>query len=99
MKIKQRVHHILEMSDGKRGLSFYFDVFIITLISLNVFAVILSTVEWIYETYGGFLDTFELFSVIIFTIEYVGRVWAITEDHRFPMPPKDDCVISLPLWR
>ncbi|MCU7844679.1 MAG: ion transporter [Candidatus Thiodiazotropha sp. (ex Monitilora ramsayi)] len=52
--------------------------FLVGLITLNVLAVILDSVEGIYRAYKPWFDTFEVFSVAVFTIEYVLRLWACT---------------------
>lgn len=49
------------------------------LIIANVIAVMLETVNPLYEAYGREFYTFEVISVAIFTIEYAGRLWAATE--------------------
>ena len=46
------------------------------LILLNVTAVCLESVKDIGETYKDTFYTFEIFSVIIFSIEYLLRVWS-----------------------
>jgi len=46
------------------------------LIILNVFAVILDTVKAVSEKYDYFLDLFEVFSIFIFTVEYILRLWS-----------------------
>ena len=54
----------------------WFNQFIIVLIFLNVIAFILGTFDPIATEYGAFLNTFEVVSVIIFTLEYGLRVWS-----------------------
>lgn len=49
----------------------------------NVIAVILETVEDLSSHYALFFKSFEVFSVFIFTIEYLFRLWACTADDRF----------------
>ena len=66
---------------GKLGL--WTDWFIIGLIALNVLAVMVETVEWVEAAYGAELFWFEVFSVSIFTIEYVGRVWSAIDDPEY----------------
>ncbi|MGB3466689.1 MAG: ion transporter [Cyclobacteriaceae bacterium] len=68
-------------------LSRIFDIFIMTLIILNVAAVILETVDSIADEYHRFFVLFELFSVIIFTFEYFLRLWACTglEEYSHPV--------------
>ncbi len=57
-------------------LGYWVDWFIMILIAANVTAVILETVDSLALAYGTFFYYFELFSVVVFTIEYAGRVWA-----------------------
>jgi|GEM_PF-599569 len=47
------------------------------LIVCNVFALILQSYEPIFLKFHTFFSWFEVFSVLIFTLEYVDRVWAI----------------------
>ncbi len=49
--------------------------FIYTLIVVNVFVLILESFEEISVPYGHWLHLFDLISIIIFTIEYVLRLW------------------------
>ncbi len=56
------------------------------LITANVAAVILETVDTIAAAYGPFFHYFELFSVAIFTVEYLGRVWAAVDDPAYEGP-------------
>lgn len=55
------------------------DIFLILLISLNVTAVIFESMPDVYAAYRTYFDAFEIFSVIVFTIEYFLRVWSIVE--------------------
>jgi len=56
------------------------------LILLNVVAVILGTVSSIESLYGGVLWGFEIFSIVIFTAEYLIRIWSCVEETRFAHP-------------
>lgn len=66
---------------GKVGI--WADWFIIGLIAINVIAVMLETVDWIHEAYGAELYWFEVISVAVFTVEYVGRVWSAVDDPEY----------------
>ncbi len=55
------------------------DSFLITLIVLNVVAVILESVPSIEARFGGWFLWFERFSVLIFTVEYLARIWSSIE--------------------
>jgi voltage-gated potassium channel len=73
--MKERIHKILSVSKNRGDLSWYVDIFIIVLISLNVAAIIAESVESVRQTYGILFYWFEIFSVLIFTVEYILRVW------------------------
>lgn len=62
--------------------------FIIILIILNVTAVMLETVPSFHDSRGEqqFFHYFDLFSVIIFTIEYVLRVWSSNHEEKYKHP-------------
>jgi len=52
------------------------NIFILTLIFLNVVAVVIGTVKLVEGRYETILYRFELFSVAVFSIEYLARVWS-----------------------
>ena len=56
------------------------DFALIALISLNVVAVILESVPSLAAEYGGFFSRFETLSVVVFSVEYVLRVWSAIDD-------------------
>ncbi|MDQ2859568.1 MAG: cyclic nucleotide-gated ion channel/potassium channel family protein [Pseudomonadota bacterium] len=80
--LRQRVHVTLEEGQAEGGLSHVVEYFLIVLIITNVVAIILETVPKLYARYHGFFSTFELFTVIVFAIEYALRVWSSPEDPR-----------------
>ena len=59
---------------------------LIALIALNVVALVLGTEADIAARYGPWLDTFEWFSVLLFTAEYLARLWAAVEQPRHRRP-------------
>lgn len=84
--IKQRVFSILEGKSENDPSSRRFNIFITTLIFLNVLAVILETVEDIKRQFSSFFNVFEAISVIIFTIEYTLRLWSCVSDPKYERP-------------
>ncbi len=62
--------------------------FIVGLILLNGLAVIFESNQVIHNSYRELFHAFELFSVIIFTIEYLSRVWTSTEIGLYEGLPK-----------
>ncbi len=85
-RFKRRVFEIIEVASPGDQPSRIFDIFIMTLISLNVAAAILETVESISTQHARFFRNFEIFSVAIFTAEYLLRIWSCTVDARFMNP-------------
>ncbi|WP_417517709.1 cyclic nucleotide-gated ion channel [Minwuia sp.] len=79
VSIRRRVFEIVEESTPGDTASAVFDYFLITLISLNIAAVVLETVPSIRAAYGAELFIFEVVSVVIFTIEYAARLWEAPE--------------------
>ena len=80
--IRRRTHQILEGTREGDLVNRVFEIFMIVLIAGNVLAVILETVPSLGTAYGGLFFVFEVFSVAVFSIEYVLRVWAVIEDRR-----------------
>ena len=72
-KTIQRVYEILEGTNNDK-ITKSFQIFIITLIAVNVLVVIVETEESVLDEYGYLFTPFEVFSVIVFTVEYVGRI-------------------------
>lgn len=52
------------------------NLFLILLISLNIVAIILESVDTVYRQYQRAFWYFEVFSVAIFSVEYLARVWS-----------------------
>ena len=80
MTLRNKIFLFLEISTPEDRASYWFDMFMVVLILSNVAAIILETVDVISEAAGSFFYLFELFSVIIFTTEYILRVWSSVED-------------------
>jgi len=85
-KIKRRTHEILEVASPSDKSSRIFDIFIITLIFLNVVAVVLETVQSLSVLHRDFFRSFEIFSVIIFTVEYILRLWSCSINPKYRNP-------------
>ena len=77
--LRARIYEVIESTQPGNGIGVWFDRFLIVLIVTNVIAVILETVDQISEVYSDFFFVFELFSVAIFSIEYLMRLWTIVD--------------------
>ncbi len=86
VSFRERVYQILEAASPDDKVSRAFDIFIMSLIFLNALAVILETVESFQRHYGSFFRWFEFASVVIFSIEYLLRLWSCTADPRYSHP-------------
>lgn len=76
MRLRKRMAEVLEQGYHNDRLSRIVNLLLILLISLNVVAIFLETVDPIYAQYQRSFWYFEVFSVAIFTIEYLARVWS-----------------------
>lgn len=76
---RQRVWEIVEAARPEDAASRRFDVFILSLIALNVAAVILQSVRSLDEACGTAFAVFEVFSVLVFLAEYAARLWSCVE--------------------
>ena len=85
-RLKERIHEILDKAQPGDRTSRTIDRIIMALIVLNVVVVILETVESVSTPHRRFFEWFEAFSVGVFTIEYLMRMWSCTADTRFARP-------------
>jgi len=83
VQLRTRAWSILEVACPEDKVSRYFDIFIIILIALNVLAVVLETVDSIATPLGPFFSAFEFFSVIVFSIEYLARLWSCVASKKY----------------
>ena len=82
LKIRKRIWEVLEQSNPDDKISLYSDIFLISLILLNIVAVLLETVDSIYSQYKLEFLIFERLSTLIFLIEYILRVWVCIENKK-----------------
>lgn len=88
--MRKRIFSLLDAGHSEEPLARFVDLFLISLISLNVAAVIFESMPGTYGQYAPYFDAFEIFSVSFFTIEYVLRVWSSVESKnpRYKSPIK-----------
>jgi voltage-gated potassium channel len=82
-----KVHDILEVGGDAHPVGRIVNVFLVSLIIANGIAFTAETVDSVYARWGPQLDAFNTFSVIVFSIEYVLRLWSAVEIpllHRLP---------------
>jgi voltage-gated potassium channel len=86
---QSRIWELIEVSydpDNHSPVLDWYDAGMMALILLNVLAVVIESVEEIGTRLAGFFHAFEVFSVAIFTIEYIVKLWACTADARYAHP-------------
>lgn len=82
--LKEKTYSIIEEvgdEDSRR-----FELFILSLIFLNVIALCLETVNHIAQQYHVWLQAFDVFSVAIFSGEYILRIWSCNINPKFAHP-------------
>lgn len=80
--IKQRVFELISKAENGDRASALFDWSIMALIILSILAIILDSFQSIHEKYYSSFQIFEMVTVIIFSIEYLLRIW--TADLLYP---------------
>ncbi|HMP98806.1 MAG TPA: ion transporter [Cyclobacteriaceae bacterium] len=81
--IRRTVYEYLEPGDDGNPGEQFVEYAIIILIVLNVVMVILESYPNIDAKYHAYFDHFELFSVTVFSLEYVLRIWSIVERKKY----------------
>ena len=79
---RKRIWTLLEPANENDKLSKIVDIFLVSLIFFNILSVILETVDVLYLSYKNYFRYFEYFSVIIFSLEYISRLWACIENKK-----------------
>jgi voltage-gated potassium channel len=86
MITKHRVWELLQVAKPGDRVGRRVDIALLSLIALNVVAVIVGSVDWIEKEWAKGLQLFEIFSVGVFTIEYLARLYSCVADPRFSQP-------------
>ncbi len=80
--MKTKIYKIISADDKGYLPSKIFDIIIMILIVESIISVILSTFSNIPTTISGIISNLEMLSIIIFTVEYLLRIW--TSDLLYP---------------
>ena len=79
---KKRTFEIISKAENGDRASSIFDWSIMTLIALSILSIILESFSGIYQKWHSAFSVFETFTVIVFTVEYILRIW--TADLLYP---------------
>jgi len=75
MSLKTKITLLFDDEKGNAKGELFVEKFISILIILNAFVIVLESYHNIYLEYKWFFTVFELFSISIFTLEYLIRIW------------------------
>lgn len=75
MSVKTSIFQLIEGKNGNNKAEKYVELFISVLIILNVIAIFIESYKQLDPSYKVILRQFEIFSIVIFTIEYALRIW------------------------
>lgn len=79
--LKQKIYRLVEKGSHGARYNMVFDYFIMALILLNLFAIIAESFSGLSAGFVRFLKLFEIVSVIVFTIEYLLRLYVSSLTH------------------
>jgi len=77
--LRRHVFEIIEIGGSGHLIGKFFDVFMVILIMLNVAAVAIETIQKIGDKFEQQFLYFEIFSLAIFIVEYLLRIWTCVE--------------------
>ena len=79
--MRRRTHRLLDTPEDDDTASLAVDIGLITLIAASVIAVILESIPSFERRHGQVLYWFEVFTIAVFSVEYLLRVWSCVEQH------------------
>ena len=79
-RVKRRTFEIME-GEVTDKYSHFVEIFIALLVVANVIGIILESVPEIHEAYLQEFHIFDVFSVAVFTVEFILRVWSYSEKY------------------
>lgn len=82
-RLRRFFYNNFHNDDYQSSFGRYLNLFLIVLILVNTAAVLLESIRNVYLSYQGFFNALELFSIVVFSIEYLLRFWSIAEKNPF----------------
>ena len=79
-RMRRRAYEIMDGAVPDKY-SHFVEVFVALLVVANVIGIILESVPDIHEAYEAYFHAFDLFSVAVFSVEFVTRVWSYGEKY------------------
>jgi voltage-gated potassium channel len=84
--IKKNLFNTLEIESTDHKITNKYEIFMFVLIMLNVLATMLETVKSFKDAYGSYLHFFDLFSLSVFSVDYIVRLWVCTLGKQYSSP-------------
>lgn len=84
-RIRRRTFEILERAGPGDRQSLLVDGVLMALISLSVVAIVLESIDALYQDYARAFFWFEVMTVAVFSLEYLLRIWAAVEGANKPL--------------
>lgn len=86
MSLRHKVNSLLDPTPPSSVGAKAVEALVVTLILLSVTAIVVETVPGMSEEYGLWFRWIERGTLVVFTIEYVLRVWSCTADPAYSIP-------------
>ncbi len=78
---KEQIYEIIFEADTPAGKAF--DVIILICILISIGVIMLDSVQSIHDQYEMYLTLAEWFFTIVFSIEYMARIWVVLKKHKY----------------
>ena len=75
MDFKNKIYEVIEKTNEEDKVGKWFDMSMLVLIILSILQIVLESHANIQSKYGNYFRIFEIFTVMIFTIEYLCRIY------------------------
>jgi len=85
-RARRYVYELLHSREIDNKTEYYIRMGIAILIAINIVAIILETVPAVDESMGRFFHGLEIFSVVVFSAEYLLRLWSAVEIGKYSHP-------------
>ena len=72
---RKRIYEVIEKGSENDKISNFFDITILILVILSILQIVLESHTDIQSKYGNYFRIFEFFTVILFTVEYLMRIY------------------------
>ncbi len=90
-KLRRKIFNIIQIGSKGNFISRFFDFFIVVMIIANIAVTVLDTFDEMEHLYGLFCIV-ELVTTIVFTIEYILRLW--TADFLYPEKKRISAIVA-----